>query len=274
MSCEPGASQPERVSPAQVDLWVTQFDRCHDQRLLSQYASLLSAAEQERWRGFVLERDRHAYLVSHALVRTVLGRLLETDPRRLEFAAERRGKPYLLHPPSPNGSVAFNLSHTRNATVLCTTAGRAVGTDIECMDRKPPFDIAHRCFSPAEVRELEACAPGRRAERFWSLWTLKEAYLKATGAGLSEGLDNISFAIDGSTDLEFAISAGPVTETERWHFAQWSLDAAYMIAVCVERTDAQLPAMRFTEVVPLQDASEVSIGLLRSSDHRARAGAV
>jgi 4'-phosphopantetheinyl transferase len=255
----------ERIWPAQVNVWVTRLDQCHDGSLLRQYASLLSDHEIERWQSFIFERDRHAYLVSHALARTVLGRLVSLYPRDLIFDEECHGKPCLLQPVSSLGQVAFNLSHSDGMAILSTVVNGTVGVDVEYLGRPAPLQVAHQYFSPLEVRELEQCVPEDRPTRFWSLWTLKEAYIKATGDGLSAGLDRFSFGLDRHGSLEFTTSVeGPAEDSHLW-FAQWLASPEHMAALCVKRADAVLPNVRFRAIVPLRSARDIQVSFLRCS---------
>jgi 4'-phosphopantetheinyl transferase len=152
--------------------------------------------------------------------------------------------------------------------VLCTAVGRAVGIDVEYLGRPAPLDIAHNCFSPVEVAALNNLDPNRGAERFWSLWTLKEAYLKATGEGLWAPLDSFSFVLNDG-EVEFQAPAARPTEESRWWFLQWAPSSRHMAACCMERGEETLPSVRFREVVPLRSARELSVPILRASKRSA-----
>jgi 4'-phosphopantetheinyl transferase len=256
-----------QVSPADVDVWVTQLQHCHDGQLLTRYVSLLSEEEFARWRRFVFEQDRHAYLVSHVLVRAILGQLLQAESGDLTFGEGPHGKPFLRHPLSSLGRLDFNLSHTNGITILCTALDRDVGVDVEYLGRSAPLDVAYHWFSELEVRELNQCLPGDRAERFWSLWTLKEAYLKAIGDGLSVPLDSFSFALNRPGALDFTTSVRGFAKASRWWFAQWSPSPTHIATLCLESRDARFPNVRFHEIIPLRSAYEIPFKFSRCGAH-------
>src|SRR2546430_539789 len=85
----------------------------------------------------------------------------------------------------------------RRGLVACVVARDVdVGIDVERVGSGTDIiDLARRHFSSAEVAELERCESGARAARFTELWTLKESYVKATGAGILRGLDECAFTL-------------------------------------------------------------------------------
>ena len=72
-----------------------------------------------------------------------------------------------------------------------------VGIDVERFDRRCDMEaIARRYFSALEIQELMSLGMGDRPARFLEYWTLKEAYVKARGLGLSIPLDSFYFYCD------------------------------------------------------------------------------
>ncbi|EST21818.1 hypothetical protein N566_27090 [Streptomycetaceae bacterium MP113-05] len=79
----------------------------------------------------------------------------------------------------------FSLSHT-HGLVAVALADSAVGIDVEGVpDARTAADIAPM-LHPVERAELAALPASERPTAFARCWTRKEAYLKATGAGLTE----------------------------------------------------------------------------------------
>jgi 4'-phosphopantetheinyl transferase len=253
-----------RNAPTCFTVWVTHLDAYKENGLLCHYESLLSEAEHRQWRRFLFPRDRDCYLVSHALVRTALSEVAAVHAAELVFEEGRNGKP-LLRQAGGMPKVTFNLSHTERMAVLCTAIGCAVGIDVEYLGRPAPLDIAQYYFSPVEVTALNDLDSDRRAERFWSLWTLKEAYLKATGEGLSLPLDSFSFVLNHGGTVEFRAPAARPTEESRWWFVQWAPSPMHIAACCLERSGEAPPSVRFREVVPLQSARDLPVNMLRAS---------
>ena len=98
----------------------------------------------------------------------------------------------------------FSLSHTRGLAACAVGRPYALGIDAEAWRTPAPIELASRYFAPTEVRLLIARAPAERPSTFYRLWTLKEAYLKATGQGLAAPLDSFAFSLD-----PVAIAIGP-----------------------------------------------------------------
>jgi len=215
-------------------------------------AAPLSADERERAARFVFARDRADYVAAHVLLRQMLCEVAGGRPEDWRFALTSHGKPVLANPP-PGATVAFNLSHTRGLVACVVShASRAddrtdegpdggidVGIDVEGLRvRDAPGELlalAARFFSAAEVRGLEAEAIGDRDARFLDLWTLKEAYIKAVGLGLSIPLDSFGFALDGRGALQFA---PPATDNDAaaWQFALFEPSKQHRLAVAIRRT--------------------------------------
>jgi 4'-phosphopantetheinyl transferase len=110
------------------------------------------------------------------------------------YVAGEFGKPALAADCSGSG-LHFNIAHTRGL-VACAIAHDEVGVDVEASDRMTDCDIADRFFSPEEARLVRSSPPETRAHLFFRFWTLKEAFIKATGEGLTRPLDSFSFAFD------------------------------------------------------------------------------
>jgi 4'-phosphopantetheinyl transferase len=153
----------------------------------SQRRGLLSEDEREAADLFVFEQDRVRYVVAHSALRALLGDHVGRDPRGLRFARTHRGKPYLI-----DESVRFNLSHSGNYVVVGICESSEIGVDTEQMRADFEFhDIAARYFSLTEFAWLMDASDDERRERFYRLWVVKEAFLKATGEGLGTPLNQI-----------------------------------------------------------------------------------
>lgn len=200
---------------------------------------------------FAFEKDRHCYLVSRALLRTVLAQCLSTHPAALRFAKTNKGKPYLDHP--NGGQLEFNLSHCAGMIVLAVSDQGSIGIDVECNARVAPISIAHQCFTEQEVRTLMVFEQDYRNKQFFDLWTLKESYLKATGEGLSIPLNSFGFALEPPGNVELYGSTGWSGDVNRWWLAQWRPSSVHVVALCVELTgQGNSPRLYFHRTIPLQ----------------------
>jgi 4'-phosphopantetheinyl transferase len=181
----------------------------------------LSDDERARQRSFVSPDLRRRFGAARAGLRTLLGRHLDLDPRRLAFATNEFGKPRL----AGDGQVHFNLSHCEERAVLAISDTAEVGIDLECERPIEHVDLAKRYFHPNEVTAI-AASPDEAEQRraFFLVWTLKEAVVKALGTGLSTPLDSFEIAIGVSMPrLAVAPEGAPRT---------WWLHAAMADGYC------------------------------------------
>lgn len=164
----------------------------------------LDREESARMDRFRFDVDKHIYLVAHALVRGALSRLLGGNPADFRFDIMERGRPELAAPSSQSG-MRFNLSHTKGRVACAFAMGREVGVDVERVDRRVDImGLARSVLSPSEISDLESQSEAGVRARFFELWTLKEAYIKAVGQGLGLPLREISFSFPGPPPVSFA----------------------------------------------------------------------
>ena len=204
---------PGEVDTAEVHIWFTQLDRVDPARM-ELYQGWLTAAERSQFANFQSERRRREFIVGRGQARQALAHELSIAPERFEFAIGPQGKLSVAHP-SAATDIHFNISHTADYLVCATCRDFAVGLDIERIaTRVDPLLIAKRFFDATEAQALEALGEPERLERFFGIWTLKEALAKAHGLGLLAPADasRFEFADDGtfeavSDDAAFAPGA-------------------------------------------------------------------
>jgi 4'-phosphopantetheinyl transferase len=199
-----------QLQTGQVHVWLFELKAAQDQPTWQRYESLLDFEERTRLQRFALQSLRTEYLVSHALTRLILARYEGAAPEALLLARNPFGRPELSH---SRLGLRFNLSHAKGLGALAITTAWDIGVDVECEDRPiSPLEIAEHYFAPAELDWLRRQPPGDRKGRFVDLWSLKEAYIKARGLGLSLALDQ--FAIDLSDRNRPGLSFGAGSEDD------------------------------------------------------------
>ena len=217
----------------EVHVWVVRPDEVRDPVTLDRCAALMSADERARHDRFVFAKDRHLYLVTRGTIRTLVGRYLETDPAACTFVANRYGRPSLAH---PGGSgLAFNVSHTAGLIVCAFAREPEIGVDVEEACRTIDLALARRFFSPAEADALDALPEAERPDRFFDYWTLKEAYIKARGMGLSLPLDGFAMLLDAGPSPAIRFSPAIDDDATTWQFAQFTPTSRHRLAVAVRR---------------------------------------
>ncbi len=147
--------------------------------------SVWSSAEIKRMDQFTSLEACTSWCLSRILARSVLSFFSCVQPDELCFSFEENGKPYLQ-----GSNINFNWSHTSGCIGLAVTSGRRVGIDVENINRSMEdfAEIARLYFLKEEFEWISSALYPDSWLRFLSLFVQKEAYLKATGEGLSSSL--------------------------------------------------------------------------------------
>ena len=137
--------------------------------------------------------------------------------------------------------LSISLANTNQLAVGLFALDRDVGVDVELVAPIAAVELAERFFSPWEAAELSALAEDARLARFYELWTLREAYLKARGVGLSLPLDQLAFrpTPSGTAQAEF----GPAIrdDPDRWQFGLTWITQRHLAATCIARSSSGAP---------------------------------
>jgi 4'-phosphopantetheinyl transferase len=199
---------------------------------------LLSDDELSRAGRFAFARDRDRFIVAHARLRQILAAYLGARPTEIRFGHGPAGKPYLAAPVG-HRPLGFNLSHSGDLALYAVAWDRRVGIDVEDARRERAFrDIAKSVFSARERAELAALPDERRRERFYTIWTRKEAFIKALGEGMSYPLDRFSVVGRvGEPALELPDGADAAG---RWALFDLSPGDDYAAALAVDGGAARL----------------------------------
>src|SRR5438309_580344 len=173
----------------EVQVWSATIPR--DEAELLELAGHLSPDEHGRAEQFQADEPRRQFVLGRAVMRQLLGACLNTAPSALVFGYGPRGKPF-LNPSTSGGDVRFNLSHSGRLVIIALAHGCEVGVDLEQIDRVADWLLlAERIFSSRELCEFRALPASKQRVTFFNGWTRKEAYLKATGDGLTDDLPAI-----------------------------------------------------------------------------------
>jgi 4'-phosphopantetheinyl transferase len=201
---------------------------------------VLSPGERARCSRLVFERDRRDFAIAHAMLRRSLSRWNQTNivPEAWSFTQGEQGKPVLSDELRAKTRLHFNLTHTHGLVACAVARDRELGIDVESAKKHVDLmDIAARYFSSLEVDHLRSCDDNMRHVRFTEIWTLKEAYVKAIGAGLSMPLKNFAFLFDSETGLRF--DPPPNDTSEAWRFLLFGSLDDYRLALALEWRQAR-----------------------------------
>jgi 4'-phosphopantetheinyl transferase len=217
----------------QVHVWLASIERLDDVQLES-FLAILSAEETARAASFRFQRDRDIYVVAHALVRTTLSHYAPLSPSAWSFRSTAHGRPEIATAWAPVG-LRFNLSHTRGLVACVVHAALDVGVDVEEMRDTDLMEIAEHAFSAAEVATLRATSPDQRRTSFYRFWTLKEAYVKARGLGLSIPTTRFSLTPGARGDATVSFDPSLDDDPVEWQFVHSEPTPIHRLALAIRR---------------------------------------
>jgi 4'-phosphopantetheinyl transferase len=273
----------------EAHLWLNPVARDLDPSVLSAWWDLLSDEEKKRHGSFFLDEAKLQYLTAWALARTSLSRYADIEPQAWRFQRGKHGRPEIVLPgDAPAGGVfvapdpvavpaaaeptsvptaavprlRFNLSHSGGLVACLVTLGVDAGVDVESTQRDlDMIRLADRFFSPEEAGEVRALTGAEQRERFFSYWTLKEAYLKACGRGLSIPLRQVSFRLAKGNSIGVRFAASLEECEGDWQFEVLRPLRNHLLAAAIRR--GQVHGARrdlsivVRQVVPLVEAASV-----------------
>lgn len=230
-------------APHPVTVWVVPLDAAAapDDEAIAE----LSEEERSRAERFVHEAVRNRWLHGHVATRRILARALGVAPRSITYGVGDAGKPSVASP--ADAGIEFSYSDSGVLALVAVSRGVAVGVDLELQRAQPALlDVAERMFAREEVEALTALPEGERIDGFYRIWTRKEAYLKAIGAGLTYGLGR--FAVSIATDDPRLLQVdGDTSAATGWSLRSFGIEPGYAAALAaphpaldvrVERTSA------------------------------------
>src|SRR5262249_2401670 len=146
--------------------------------------------------------DAVAYAAAHGALRLILGNMLKRTPGVLQFGKGRHGKPFLCSPSGvPCEQIQFSISHSADLAAVGFSR-QAIGIDIEkVVWSEDLLDVARSNFAEEQFTDLVSVSGEQRKQLFFRYWTLGEAFIKATGLGVSQGLNSFAFTVDGQPRL-------------------------------------------------------------------------
>jgi 4'-phosphopantetheinyl transferase len=177
----PGGTAPPPLAPlvpGSVAVWLAGDDDESAGRALP----LLDDDERERLDRFVSRSAARQFAVAHGLARQALAAAGGGRPADWRLGATGHGQPVAAGlPGAPDLSVS--LSHTGGLVAVAVATGTDVGVDVERHDTDLAVQDLVRFLAPDEAAAVAADPDA--AVAFVRRWSLKEAYAKARGLGMS-----------------------------------------------------------------------------------------
>jgi 4'-phosphopantetheinyl transferase len=234
----------------EAHVWLAYPEKLSDSKLQDFFLEILSEDEIEKYNRFRFSTDRHLYLVSHALIRIALSNYIDLDPDKWRFIYNKFGRPE-IHPSLGVPFLRFNLSHTQGLVSCLVVLSIDAGVDIENHTRFNDLDtLPQDVFSSSEFSCLDGMPEEEKKERFFTYWTLKEAFLKGRGMGLAFPLNQISFHLKTGEPISVSFDLNLQGNTLDWQFAHFRPTSSHSLAVALCRGNMNDLKIKFWEVLP------------------------
>lgn len=233
------------IAPGDVHVWRIELDVPGDEAAALS-ALVLSPDERARTARFRRPVDGARFGVARARLRQVLAQYVGCAPADITFEIDGWGKPHLATGigraiGGSDADLAFNLSHSGGLALVAVARGGNVGVDVETgRGHNDLAAIAARYFSPPERAFLGGLHGDAWRDAFFTLWTAKEAYTKAIGAGLSAGFTRFDVVVGADDSLTLGGVAGDRPPSAPWSLRRLAPGPGYHGALAVDRADVAL----------------------------------
>ncbi len=241
-----GNAAPQ-IKAGEAHIWVSLVPRQFSPHTLAHYASLLDDSERERYDKIVHAGRKNEFLATRALARTILAKYTSLAPRMLHFLKNKYGKP-ALDPALGHNALQFNLSNTDDLVAIAVCRDAPIGIDVERIDRNNCDLDYEKWFAAEEVTAILGACPEHRRERFFEFWTLKEAFLKAVGTGLSTPLKSFAVDLRSRQDIGISISPSLAESASDWHLWLMQPTDRHLLSVVMQRRCPAQPEIRVCRI--------------------------
>jgi len=264
-----------KIDRGEVHLWYGFVEDFVDAAELVESRALMNRSERARSDGFHFDVDRNRFVATRGALRRILSRYAPVEPEQWQFGTNAFGRPHIAGPAHDVDGLTFNLSHTARMIVVAVGRHCRLGVDAETTAQPAVgLEIADRFFAADEARDLREQPPHLRQRRFMEYWTLKEAYTKARGEGLSVPLHQFGFVMGDHGGVELWVDACQPDVAQRWQVFQYWISEQDVVAVCAEPVSEEHLGVTVREVTPplVEQLMEMRESRSSSRDGLDRAG--
>lgn len=226
------------TAAARVRVWIVYLDM--PSKAVARLSPMLSSDERERVSAFRSEVHARRYAVARVALRCVLAERLGAAAGTLRFSYSPFGRPELARSQNEAG-LRFSVSRSHELALIAVGTGVPIGVDVEHLRQIEDLDeLVQLFFSSEEISALSALPPADRLERFFTCWTRKEAYLKATGLGLSSPLDGFAVTVAPGEEPRILHIGGDRDAGRSWHLRELFPAAGYRATLAVKSRAAHV----------------------------------
>lgn len=240
-----------------INIWFIDLSRVdHDKLPIGKYINFLDKNEFNRYVKTKAVNIKRRFLLSRVLLRCLLSEALNCQPQEVSLSEGKNGRPELI---GHGKNLSFNISHSGDM-IVCAVAPKTIGVDIENADKKRNFDnITGHYFHDDEKKYLSLFSGREMSRKFFTYWTLKEAYLKSKGKSILSLSPEIFFSINnGGISFEY---------NKNYKFAVLSLKENYIVALALDSRGGNTVSgeVSLEEMIPLFFREKRSFQVLAST---------
>jgi 4'-phosphopantetheinyl transferase len=212
-------------------LWRVDPRSLADDAVRERCLALLSPAERARHDRLAVPARRLELAAAHALVRIALEQFTATPAAEWRVRRDSMGRPLVE---GPVEGMRVSITHTPGLVACLVAKDRDVGVDGEQVSPRVPYmRIAEQVFTPGELAQLKALDDQARIDRFFLLWSVKEAFGKARGEGLAAPLDKVEVQLEASGAVRLIVPPGTPPEKAGWKVRWTRPSEEHVMATCV-----------------------------------------
>jgi 4'-phosphopantetheinyl transferase len=208
------------------------------QNRIPELSNFLTIDELDRANRYHQTKDKNRFIIGRAFLKLILRELTGLDAREINFKYEKNKKPYL-----PDMShMFFNVSHSGDYGIIGISNVFKIGVDIEKLDLNYNFsEILPTVFCAKEIQYIDEELDSSKI--FYTLWTRKEALVKAMGKGIDDDFPNIT-VLDGTNQLKSSHSKN----TGNWQVFSLDISEEYLAAVAINKISEKPPKVQLYEL--------------------------
>jgi 4'-phosphopantetheinyl transferase len=219
------------IARDEVHLWQCVTDPAHHEHDL--HAGCFEPGEEAQRRSLRFKTEGLRFRQARWARRIILAMYAGCAPRELAFADAPGGKPF-VSAPSASCPLSFSASRSGNLILIAVAEGLEIGVDVERLHGRDVWaPIVRSMLAETEASALLQLAEPTASRAFVSLWTRREALLKALGWGLRFGLDAVSVGFSPSSGQAPLVETA-VADERSWSVRNVAVQPGYAAALACE----------------------------------------
>jgi len=231
-----------------IEIYAISINSEYPKNEFERIIKFLDKEKQDKLRRLKFFEDALRTLAGEIIIRNIVKRKYKINFEDIIFKKNINGKPYIDN----LKDFQYNISHS-GKWVVCAISDDLIGIDIEKI-KQTNFKVAKRFFSKEEYEDLSNKNSEAKIEYFYDLWTLKEAYLKAMGTGLTIPLDSFTIKKENKD-----IYIKRKNKDYNCNFKQYEIDKEYKLSVCAENEEFPCEIKKLTLDEIIEEFKNINI---------------